>query len=159
MNKYMIMCFLPLVLSFLACNQVAESNYQETIEYHLYMNYLDQVAKEDLKFYIIDETLSKSENEALKQQKRMLESKIDEYIKENNLYFSSEPTEMERLEFLNLINDFIDSQTIDEEIRKNVKKMWSLNFNPLRDELRKNFLKASGLKKEDLLTVYQNRIK
>jgi hypothetical protein len=146
-------------MSFLACNQVAESNYQETIEYHMYMNYMDQVAKEDLKFYIIDETLSKSENEVLKEQKRVLESKIDQYIKENNLYFSSEPTELERLEFLNLINDFIDSQIVNEEIKENVKKMWSLNFNPLREELRNNFLKASGLKKEDLLTVYQNRIK
>ena len=153
MNKYMLLYFLPLVLSMIACNQVAESTYQDTKEYHQYMDYLDLIKSEKMKFYMIDDQFSST----MKDQKRSLEEGIDQYIKENNLYFSSEPTEMERLEFLNLINDFIDTQAVDEEIKKNVKKYWSLTFSPMRDELRDNFLKASGLNKEQLLTVFQNR--
>jgi hypothetical protein len=159
MKKYTLFFFLPLVLSVIACNNVVESNYQETIEYRQYMEYMDKISFEEFKFYKIDENLTRSENESLKEQKRSLEVKIDEFIKENNLYFASEPTELERLEFLNLINDFIDDQSVDKEIKENVKRMWSLNFNPLKDELRNNFLKASGLNKEDLLKVYQNRVK
>ena len=153
MNKYILLYFLPLVLSMIACNQVAESTYQDTKEYHQYMDYLDLIKSEKMKFYMIDDQFSST----MKDQKRSLEESIDQYIKENNLYFSSEPTELERLEFLNLINDFIDTQAVDEEIKKNVKKYWSLTFSPMRDELRDNFLKASGLNKEQLLTVFQNR--
>ena len=79
------------------------------------MDYLDLIKSEKMKLYMIDDQFSST----MKDQKRSLEEGIDQYIKENNLYFSSEPTELERLEFLNLINDFIDSQAVDEEIKKN----------------------------------------
>ncbi len=107
---------------------------------------------------MIEDNITRPEYEAFKTQKRTLENDIDKYIKENKLQFTSEPTELERLEFLNLINNFIDSQPVDSEIKKNVKKWWSLTFSPMREELRNNFLKEKKKKKEELLGVYQNRI-
>ena len=153
MNKYVKVYFLLLALMFTACNQVAENTYQDTKEYQLYVEYLDQIKAEKMKFYVLGEDFSP----AKKKEKRELEERIDQFIETNNLYFQSEPTELERLEFLNLLNEFIDSQVVDEEIKQNVKRYWALTFSPMRDELRDNFLKVSGLKKEQLLTVFQNR--
>jgi hypothetical protein len=130
-----------------------ESNFEDTKEYQLYMEYLDQVRNEGLKFY---QVAHESEMN-LKEEKRTLEMKINEYIQSNDLYFDREPTEEQRIEFLNELNNFINSQDLHREVKENLIRYWALVFNPKMDELKNNFLKTANLEKEQLLTVLQNR--
>lgn len=148
------MYILGIVVMFTACQKPTDTNYLETIEYKRYMEYNDQVKEELLKFnYAAREDYSPE----LAQSKRQLTRDIDEFITTNNLIFQSQPTEAERLAFLDKINEFVDGHGAPEKVKDNLKNYWALTFNPRYQELKEDFLKVSNLNKEELLTLYKNR--
>lgn len=152
MHKTYLLLLCCLVIGSLSCVH-KEDNFEDTKEYQMYMEYLDQVRSEGLKFYQVAHESERN----LKDEKRALEIKINDYISSNNLYFDREPTEEQRIEFLNELNNFINSQDLHQEVKENLIKYWALVFNPKMDELKNNFLKTANLEKEQLLTVLQNR--
>lgn len=152
--RNVIMYFLGIALALASCQKPTENNYLESKEYKLYMAYNDQVKEELLKFiYVAHEDYSPE----LALAKRQLSKDIDAYIISNNLIFHSEPSESERVAFLNEISSFIDGQEVPNELKENLKNYWALTFNPRYQELKEDFIRVSNLNKEELITLYKNR--